>query len=209
MSGSFYLEHFRYRKDLTQHEKTSHPSQTSCPFCKRDFDSADLFEEHKRAKRFWGWGQFTHPGCDDKKFCYAKDLKEHIANQGLEAKPIKCPSCSKESDINAVEGCFQECLEKHLHDGVKLRYPNVQCSSCFEEFDIADFENHAEMCTSTSHVGEAQLVCLLCRKSFSYNAHADHMKSHIDEVLGLKDLLFISQTKTMTKQLILNLFVCC
>ena len=79
------IVHSRYRKDLTQHEKTSHRGQTSCPFCKRDFDSPNLFEEHRRAKRFWGWGQFSCPSCDDddkKKFCLAKDLKDHFATQG-------------------------------------------------------------------------------------------------------------------------------
>ena len=171
----------RYRKDLTQHEKASHPAQTACPFCKRDFHTAQLFEEHKRAKRFWGWGQFAHPGCDDKKFCYACDLKEHIAREGIEDKPIKCPSCSKESGIDAVEACFQECLEKELRGGVKLTYPNVQCSACSEEFDIANFEAHAVKCTVGS-VGEAQIICLLCRKSFPTHAHADHMKIHLDEV---------------------------
>ena len=48
---------FRYRKDLSQHEKSSHPGETVCPFCKRDFQRANLLEDHKRAKRFWGWGQ--------------------------------------------------------------------------------------------------------------------------------------------------------
>ena len=188
MFSIFNLEYFRYRKDLTQHEKTRHPGQTLCPFCKRDFDSADLFEEHKSAKRFWGWGQFSCQSCDDEvKFCYSNDLKDHIANQEHENKPVKCPSCSKESDINEVEGCFQECLENQLQDGVKLRYPNVQCSACSEEFDIADFKAHGEKCSKDVDDGEAQLVCLLCRKSYPSTAHNAHMKSHIDEVTVLKD----------------------
>ena len=116
----------------------------------------------------------------------------------MEDKPINCPSCSKESDIDAVEGCFQECLEKELRGGVKLSYPNVQCSGCSEEFDIADFEAHSEKCA----VGEAQMVCLLCRKSFPTHAHADHMKIHVDEVCLLKIVKdhFGSMLKSDSKQ---------
>ena len=140
------------------------------------------------------------------KFCYVNDLKDYIANQEHENKPVKCPSCSKESDINAVEGCFQECLEKQLlhysdltkYQAVKLRYPNVRCSLCSEEFDIADFKAHGVKCRESKDVdeGEAKLVCLLCRKSYPSTAHTAHMKSHIDEVCGKKKEEVATRTAT-------------
>ena len=45
---------------------------------------------------------------------------------------VKCPSCSGESDVNAVQDHFQECLEQQLRGGVKVTYPNVQAGDSID-----------------------------------------------------------------------------
>ena len=167
----FCDKHFR-PKSLSKHIDTIHRQIARsdiqkdkilmCPYCDKEFKEQKGLFEHK--KKVHSFGKFECKKCG-LQLPFAKELCQHVLQQGHDDVPLICPSCNGQQKVDEMEMHYEECIKMNVNEKLlfmQQRYEHEISQNMSQRMDSTEDKK----INDGNQGGLRERICPYCSKSF-------------------------------------------